>query len=105
MDLRNRVADAAVEGRNPIGAEWRCSKGAGGNPLIHNSSDLCPFIHNSFRRWLHEASGGGGIFAIKQDVEPGVPVFVFLATSSVGGRVFKRLDEAVAWLDGLVGAA
>ena len=55
--------------------------------------------------WLHRASGGGGVFAIKQDVEPGEPAFVFLATSSVGGRVFKRLDEAVAWLDGLVGAA
>ena len=61
--------------------------------------------YNGGGAWLHQASGGGGIFAIKQDVEPGVPVFVFLATSSVGGRVLKRLDEAVAWLDGLVGAA
>ena len=51
--------------------------------------------------WLHQASGGGGVFAIKQDVEPGEPAFVFLATSSVGGRVFERLDEAVAWLDGV----
>ena len=28
-------------------------------------------------------------------------VFQFLATSRVGGGVFKTLDEAVAWLDGI----
>ena len=50
MDLRNGVADAAVEGRNPIGAEWRCSKGAGVNPLIHNS----------FRRWLADIAVNSG---------------------------------------------
>ena len=49
--------------------------------------------------WLHRASGGGGIFAISEEVEPGVPVFEFLATSRVGGAVFKTLEEAVAWLD------
>ena len=55
--------------------------------------------------WLHRASGGGGIFAISREVEPGVHVYDFLATSSVGGAVFKTLKEAVAWLDGLIGAA
>ena len=48
--------------------------------------------------WLHSA---GGIFAISQELEPGVGVFQFLATSRVGGGVFKTLDEAVAWLDGI----
>ena len=48
--------------------------------------------------WLHSA---GGIFAFSQEIEPGVREFEFLATSSVGGGVFKTLDEAVAYLDGL----
>ena len=55
--------------------------------------------------WLHRASGGGGIFAISREVEPGVHVYGFLATSRVGRAVFKTLKEAVAWLDGLIGAA
>ena len=48
--------------------------------------------------WLHSA---GGIFAFSQEIEPGMREFEFLATSSVGGGVFKTLDEAVAYLGGL----
>ena len=44
----HRVVDAAAESRQPVAAEWRCSEGAGGNPLVHYSSDLCPLIYNNF---------------------------------------------------------
>ena len=60
MDLPHGIVDAAVESRQPVAAEWWCSEGAGVNPLIHNSSDLCPFIHNSFRRWLADIAVNSG---------------------------------------------
>ena len=43
--------------------------------------------------WVHNA---GGIFAIFRG-----PGFDFLATSSAGRGVFKDLDQAVAFLDGV----
>ena len=60
MDLRNRVVDALKDRRKAIGTEWRYSKGAGVNPLIHHSSNLRPFIHNSFRRWLADIPVNSG---------------------------------------------
>ena len=60
MDLLHSIVDAAIDRRQSIATERRCSKGAGVNPLIHNSSDLCPFIDNSFRRWLADIPVNSG---------------------------------------------
>ena len=49
--------------------------------------------------WVHNA---GGIFALSSGVKPSpAPGFDFLATSSAGRGVFKDLDQAVAFLDGV----